>query len=135
MVRDEKSGMADHTPVGEGARRYKRQCTGRRNSKEGRDERNNPRKLHKNPKSLVLRQLEEESLQKWQRSWTQTTKGGTTKEYFPDIEGRIKMKLNHTGNLTTILTGHGNIKAHLKRFQISDDLTCPCGIGEQTTIT
>ena len=85
------------------------------------------------PKSVVLRQLEEESLQKWQRSWTQTTKGGTTKEYFPDTEGRIKMKLNHTGNLTTILTGHGNIKAYLKRFQISDDLTCPCGKGEQTT--
>ena len=25
------------------------------------------------PKSVVLRQLEEESLQKWQRSWTQIT--------------------------------------------------------------
>jgi len=85
------------------------------------------------PKSVVLRQLEEESLQKWQRSWTQTTKGGTTKEYFPDIEGRIKMKLNHTGNLITILTGHGNFKAYLKRFQISDDSTCPCGKREQTT--
>ena len=43
------------------------------------------------------------------------------------------MKLNHTGNLTTILTEHGNIKAYLKRFQISDDSTCPCGKGEQTT--
>jgi hypothetical protein len=42
------------------------------------------------------------------------------------------MKLNHTGNLTAILTGHGNIKAYLKRFQISDDSTCPCGKGEQT---
>ena len=80
----------------------------------------------------MLRQLEEESLQKWQRSWTQATKG-TTKEYFPDIEGRIKMTLNHTGNLTTILTGHGNIKAYLQRFQISDDSTCLCGKGEQTT--
>jgi len=85
------------------------------------------------PKSAVLRQLEEESVRKWQRSWTQTTKGGTTKEYFPDIEGSIKMKLNHTGNLTTILTGHGNIKAYLNRFQISDDSACPCGKGEQTT--
>jgi len=46
-----------------------------------------------------------------------------------DIEGRIKMKLNHTGNLTTILTGHGNIKAYLNRFQISDDSMCPCGKG------
>jgi hypothetical protein len=81
----------------------------------------------------VLRQLEEESLQKWQRSWTQTTKGGTTKEYFPDIEERIKMKLNHTENITTVLMGHGNIKGYLNRFQISDDSTCPCGKGEQIT--
>jgi hypothetical protein len=43
------------------------------------------------------------------------------------------MKLNHTGNLTTILMRHGNIKAYLKRFQISEDSTCPCGKGEQTT--
>jgi hypothetical protein len=43
------------------------------------------------------------------------------------------MKLNQTENLTTILTGHGNIKAYLKLFQISDDSTCPCGKGEQTT--
>jgi hypothetical protein len=39
------------------------------------------------------------------------------------------MKLNHTGNVTTTLTGHGNIKAYLNRFQISDD----SGKGKQTT--
>jgi len=89
-----------------------------------------PESYKRIPKIEVLRQLEE-SLQKWQRSWTQTTEGGTMKEYFPDIEGRIKMKLNHTGNLTTIPTRHGNIKAYLKRFQISDDSTCPCGKGGQ----
>jgi hypothetical protein len=49
------------------------------------------------PKSAVLRQLKEGSARKWQRSWTQTTKGSTTKEYFPDIKGRLKMKLNLTG--------------------------------------
>jgi hypothetical protein len=43
------------------------------------------------------------------------------------------MKLNHTGNLTTILTGHGNIKTYLNRFQISGDPTCPYGKGDQTT--
>jgi len=43
------------------------------------------------------------------------------------------MKLNHIGNLTTILTGHGNIKAYLNRLQISDDATCPCGKGDHTT--
>ena len=43
------------------------------------------------------------------------------------------MKLNYTGNLTTILTGHRNIKAYIKLFQISDDSTCTCGEGEQPT--
>jgi hypothetical protein len=43
------------------------------------------------------------------------------------------MKLHHTGNLTTILTGHGNIKAYLNRFHISSEPTCPCGKGDQTT--
>ena len=85
------------------------------------------------PKSVVLRQLEEESVREWQRSWTQTTKGSMTKEYFPDIEGRLKMKLIPTGNLTTILTGHGNIKAYLHRFHITGEQTCPCGEGDQTT--
>jgi hypothetical protein len=36
------------------------------------------------PKSAVLRQLKEGSAKKWQIGWTQTTKGSTTKEYFPD---------------------------------------------------
>jgi hypothetical protein len=85
------------------------------------------------PRRVVLRKLEEESARKWQRSWTQTTKGSTTKEYFPDIEGRLKTKLKLTGNLTTILTGHGNIKAYLHRFNISGEQTCPCGEGDQTT--
>jgi hypothetical protein len=43
------------------------------------------------------------------------------------------MKLKLTGNLTTILTGHGNIKAYLRRFYISGEQTCPCGKGDQTT--
>jgi hypothetical protein len=32
------------------------------------------------PKSVVTRELEEESGKKWQRNWKQTTKGSTTKE-------------------------------------------------------
>jgi hypothetical protein len=43
------------------------------------------------------------------------------------------MKINLTGNLTTVLTGHGNIKACLHRFHISGEQTCPCGKGDQTT--
>jgi ribonuclease HI len=84
------------------------------------------------PKSVLLRQLEEESARKWQECWTQTTNGNMTKEYFPDVKGRLKMKLIPTGNLTIILTGHGNIKAYLHRFHIIDEQMCPCGDGDQT---
>ena len=43
------------------------------------------------------------------------------------------MKLNLTGNLTSIVTGHGNMKAYLNRFQLTDEPTFPSGIGDQTT--
>jgi hypothetical protein len=45
------------------------------------------------PKSIVTRELEEESVKKWQRNWTQTTKGSRMKEFFPNVEERLKMKI------------------------------------------
>jgi len=48
------------------------------------------------PKSVVVRELEEESIRKWQREWTQTTKGRMTKDSFPDVAERLKMKINLT---------------------------------------
>ena len=40
-----------------------------------------------------------------------TTKGNTTKEYFPNVEDRLKMKINLTQNLAAVVTGHGKTKA------------------------
>jgi hypothetical protein len=56
-----------------------------------------------------------------------------TKEFFQDIEGRLNIKLTPTVKLTTLLTGHGNIKAYLQGFHISEEQTCPCGVGDQIT--
>jgi len=81
----------------------------------------------------VTREIEEESVKKWQRNWTQITKGSITKEYFPNIEDRLKMKTNLTQNLAAILTGHGETKAYLHRFKFIKEPTCPCGTAEQTT--
>jgi hypothetical protein len=39
------------------------------------------------------------------------TKGTITKAFFPTVEERLNMKLHTNQALTTILTGHGNIKA------------------------
>jgi primosomal protein N' len=69
----------------------------------------------------VTRELEEESVKKWQRDWTQTTKGSITKKYFPNVEERLKMKINFTQNFTAIVTGHGKTKAYLHRFKIVEE--------------
>jgi ribonuclease HI len=65
------------------------------------------------PKNVVTRELVEESVKKWQRNWIQTTKGTKTKEFFPNVEERLKMKINLTQNFTAIVTGHGKTRAYL----------------------
>jgi hypothetical protein len=92
-----------------------------------------PEDYNRIPKSEVTRELEEKSVKKWQRNWTQTTKGSVTKEYFPNVEEKLKMKLNLTQNFTAIVTGHGKTKAYLHRFKTIEEPTCPCGTAEQTT--
>jgi primosomal protein N' len=87
------------------------------------------------PKSVVSNELEEESIKKWQSKWSQTTKGSKTKEYFPNIKERLKMKINLTQNLTAILTGHGKTKAYLHRFKSIKKPTCPCGTANRQRTT
>jgi primosomal protein N' len=88
---------------------------------------------NKIPKSVVSRESAEERVKKWRRNWSQTNKGSTTKECFPNIKERLKMKINLTQNLPAILTGRGKTKAYLHRFKIIKEPTCPCGTAEQTT--
>jgi len=73
-------------------------------------------------------------MEKGQKDWNQTTKGKTTKEYFPSVAERLKMKKITTNyKLTTMITGHGNINACLHRFNISNSPTCLCGEADLTT--
>jgi len=88
---------------------------------------------NKVPKSVVKRELENRSADKWQRDWNRSTKGKITKDYFPIVAERMKIKITTIHNFTTMVTGHGNIKAHLYRFKISETPTCPCGDTDQTT--
>jgi hypothetical protein len=83
------------------------------------------------PKRVVKSELAHNSVEKWQKHWHQTTKGKITKAFFPRVEERLSRKLHTNQALTTILTGHGNIKAYLYRFKITDSLTCLCGEGDQ----
>ena len=85
------------------------------------------------PKSIVKRELEDRSVDKWQRDWNRSTKDKITKDYFPIVAERLKMKITTTHNFTTMVTGHGNVNAYLYRFKISNTPTCPCGETDQIT--
>jgi len=84
------------------------------------------------PKSVIKRDLEDNSRETRQKEWETTNKGTTTKEYFPTVVEKLKMKINLTQNLTSLVTGHGNIKSYLHRFRIIEAPECPCGNGNQT---
>jgi ribonuclease HI len=48
------------------------------------------------PKNVILKELEEESVTKWQREWTKSTKGRIIKDFFPEVKERLNMKINLT---------------------------------------
>ena len=52
------------------------------------------------PKSVVKGELESLSVDKWQSDWNQTTKGMITKDYFPKVTERLKMKISTNQSLT-----------------------------------
>ena len=72
------------------------------------------------PISAIKKDIREESVRKWQRQWEETEKGSITKEYFPSVESRLAVKLNLSPKVTTIMTGHGNIRSYLHRLKITN---------------
>jgi len=88
---------------------------------------------HKHPKSAVTSKLKCLGLQKWQSEWDNTNKGALTKTFFPTIKDRLTKRLQMNLNLSTVVTGHGKLRSYLCRFKITDDPTCPCQMGPQST--
>ena len=84
------------------------------------------------PKSAIQKDIRKESIRKWQKHWEETTKGAITKEFFPSVESRLAVNLQLSSNITTIMTGHGNIRSYLHRLKIIGDAECPCKHGIQT---
>jgi hypothetical protein len=64
-------------------------------------------------KRVVISELNGISVEKWQSEWDQTAKEEITKEYFLVVAVRLRMKINITQNLTSMVMGHGNIKSYL----------------------
>jgi len=83
------------------------------------------------PKNVILKDLEDDSFKKWQREWTNSTKGKITKKkkknFFPDVKERKNIKINLKHKITEIVTGHGKTNSYLHRFKIIKAPTCPCG--------
>jgi len=87
---------------------------------------------NKIPKSEIVRQESEKTITKWQQHWDANTKGLVTKEYFPNIKERIKMKISLSPNFTALVTAHGKTKAYLHCFKIIQSPECICTHGSQT---
>ena len=93
---------------------------------------NIPDSYNKMTKSVVMKDLEEESVKQWRRNWTQITNGRTTKGYFTDAAESLKMKLQLTQNFTAIVRGHGKTRDCVHRISLIEEPTCPGGKGNQT---
>jgi hypothetical protein len=75
---------------------------------------------------------EEETKTKRQKEWDECTKAVTTKEFFPKLKDRQKLKLDITPILTVVVMGHRKTRAYLHRLKILENSNCPCGNGEKT---
>jgi len=60
------------------------------------------------PKSAVLCELKEKSVQQWQNEWEMSSIS-----FLPKEEDRLKLRLNVTPTITARLTGHCKIKTYL----------------------
>jgi len=85
------------------------------------------------PKSAVIKVIQEKGELQWQQEWNVSTKGETTKSFFPNIGERKSKRLQMGINLSTIVTGHGTARSYYHRFKIKDDPECVCRMGPQTT--
>ena len=54
------------------------------------------------------------------------------RSFFPSVESRLAVHLNLSPNVTTIMTGNGNIPSYVHRLKIIGSPECPCKHGIQT---
>jgi ribonuclease HI len=84
------------------------------------------------PTNTLYSELKEVAIQKLQTDWDKCSKAAITKEFFPNVTDRLKMKISITPNFTAMVTGHGRTRAYRHRFRIIDNATCPCNKDDQT---
>ena len=57
------------------------------------------------------------------KEWNKCTKVITMKQFFPNVQDRLKMKIKVTPNFATMVTGHGKTRAYFNRFKIMEQAT------------
>jgi hypothetical protein len=71
------------------------------------------------PKSEIVQQVRDQSIAKWQNQWDSTTKGLTTKQFFPIIKDRLTTKIKLTPNFTALVTAHVKTKVYLFTYLLT----------------
>jgi hypothetical protein len=54
------------------------------------------------------------------------------KQFFPNVQNRLKMKINVTPNFAAMVIGHVETRAYFHRFKIMEQATRSCNNGVQT---
>ncbi|GBM67644.1 hypothetical protein AVEN_226016-1 [Araneus ventricosus] len=83
------------------------------------------------PKSFYKSVFKKHVISQWNNLYQISRNAKSTKDFFPSIHGRLQV-IHFVPNfrITQFLTGHGNFKAYLKRFNLSRTDLCSCSSGE-----
>ncbi|GBN18705.1 hypothetical protein AVEN_150845-1 [Araneus ventricosus] len=87
------------------------------------------------PKSFYERVFKENVISEWNSLNQISHNAKSSKEFFRSIHGCLKA--NHfvpNVKITQFLTGHGNFKAYLNRFNLSRTDLCFCSSGETQVV-
>ncbi|GFU75372.1 uncharacterized protein TNCV_2941271 [Trichonephila clavipes] len=82
------------------------------------------------PKSFYKKITNEGMMKSWNQEYLISNKGSITKKFFPTINKRLSCHHFYTNyKLTQFLTGHGNFKSYLNKFNLVPSSFCDCNIG------
>ena len=80
------------------------------------------------PLSFFKGKVQKELALSWDKRWRESTKGGITKKFLPNIQTTHRKKpLDLDLTSTQYLTGHGNFNQYLHRINKANTYKCFCG--------
>ena len=79
-------------------------------------------------KQRIWSKINEKILGRWQEHWELSMKGRDTFKYLPEVKVRINSYWIEPNHYTCqFITAHGNFKAKLYSYKLSEDSECLCG--------